>query len=114
MPTATINTKQYPRVDLVQVSGRVDSSTAPLLDQELQKVIGAGRFKIVVDLSATEYMSSTGLRTLLSAQKEAKKFGRGEVRLAGLSEKVQKAFELAGFVELFQMFENATDAVGSF
>ncbi|MBI3536692.1 MAG: STAS domain-containing protein [Chloroflexi bacterium] len=114
MPTK-INTKQYNRVDLVEVTGRVDSSTAPLLDQALQKIIKEDRAHIVVDLSQTEYVSSAGLRALLAAQKATRnKLPRGDVRLAGMSDKVKKAFELAGFLELFPLYDNATDAVGSF
>ncbi len=111
---AKINTKQYTRVDLVQVSGRIDSSTAPLLDQAFQKILKAERFRIVVDLTDTDYVSSAGVRALLTAQKAVRRFNRGDVRLAGMSDKVKKAFELAGLLQLFQLFENATDAVGSF
>ncbi len=113
--TVKIDSKQYKHVDLVQVTGRVDSSTAPLLDQELQKIIKEGRNKIVVDMAQTEYVSSAGLRALLAAQKAVRaQIMAGDVRLAGMTEKVKKAFELAGFMELFQSFENSTDAVGSF
>jgi anti-sigma B factor antagonist len=106
--------KQYKRVDLVEVSGRIDSSSAPQLDQALGKIIHEGRYRIVVDLSETDFMSSAGLRVLISALKQARRFNRGDLRLAGLTSKVKKAFQLAGFDELFQIFENSVDAVGSF
>lgn len=109
-----INTKEYKRVDLLEVVGRVDSSTAPQLEQALKKVIKDGRYRIVVDLSETEFMSSAGLRALLSALKEVRRFNRGDVRLASLPEKIKKAFDLAGFLELFQVYDNPVDAVGDF
>lgn len=109
-----INAKQYKRVDLIEVSGRIDSSTAPQLDQALNAIIKEGRFRIVVDLSETDFMSSAGLRALLAALKQVRRFNRGDVRIAGLSTKVKKAFELAGLLDVFQSFANPVDAVGSF
>ena len=109
-----VNTKEYKRADLVTVAGRVDSSTAPQLEQALKKIIKDGRFHIVVDLSDTDFMSSAGLRALLSALKEVRRFNRGDVRLAGMPDKIKKAFELAGFLELFKVYDNDTDAIGDF
>ncbi|MBI5305878.1 MAG: STAS domain-containing protein [Chloroflexi bacterium] len=109
-----ISNKQYKRVDLIEVSGRIDSSTAPQLDQALNRVIKDGRFRIVVDLSETDFMSSAGLRALLAALKQVRRFNRGDLRLAGLTTKVKKAFELAGLLDVFQSFDNPVDAVGSF
>jgi len=109
-----ITTREYKRVDLVAVEGRVDSSTAPQLEKALQKIIDAGRYRIVVDLAATDFMSSAGLRALLTALKQVRRFNRGDLRLAGMSSKVKKAFELAGLVVIFQLFDDSVDAVGSF
>jgi anti-sigma B factor antagonist len=111
---AKVNTKEYKHVDLVEVSGRIDSSTAPLLEQALSKIMKDGRFHIVVDLTETEFMSSAGLRALIAALKETRRFNRGDVRLANMPPKIHKAFELAGFLELFKVYDNTVDAVGSF
>ncbi len=109
-----ITTKEYKRVDLVQVNGRIDSSTAPQLEKTLQSIIDDGRFRIVVDMGGVEFMSSAGLRALLSAAKQVRRFNRGDLRLASVQTKVKKAFELAGLDELFKFYENDVDAVGSF
>ena len=78
----SVTTKELKRVDLVQVTGRVDSATAPQLEQALQKTIDAGRYNIVVDLAEAEYMSSAALRALISAQKQVKHGMRaGDVRI---------------------------------
>ena len=111
---AQVNTKQYKQCDLVQVSGRIDSSTAPLLEQALKKIMQDARYHIVVDLGETEFMSSAGLRALIAALKETRRFNRGDVRLTNMPPKINKAFELAGFLELFKVYEQSTDAVGSF
>lgn len=109
-----ILTKQYKRVDLVEVDGRIDSSTAPQLEQALQKIINDGRYRIVVDMAETDFMSSAGLRTLLSALKQVRRFNRGDVRLANMPDKIKKAFDLAGLLDVFKVYANSVDAVGSF
>ena len=109
-----ITAREYKRVDLVAVEGRVDSSTAPQLEKALQKIIDAGRYRIVVDLSDADFMSSAGLRVLLSALKQVRRFNRGDLRLAAMSSKVKKAFELAGLTVVFQLHDDSVDAVASF
>jgi anti-sigma B factor antagonist len=109
-----IVTKQYKRVDLVEIDGRIDSSTAPQLDQALLKIIKEGRYRIVVDLAETDFMSSAGLRALLSGLKQVRRFNRGDVRLAGMPDKIKRAFELAGLLEVFKVYDSSVDAVGSF
>lgn len=111
---ARVTSKRYNRVDLIEVGGRIDAETAPLLDQELQRVIGEGRYCIVVDMSQIDFMSTAGLRVLLSAQKKASALNRGDVRLASMPGNVKKAFDLAGFLELFKVYDSCVDAVGSF
>ena len=109
-----ITSKQYKRVDLVEIDGRIDSSTAPQLEQALQKIIKDGRYRIVVDMAETDFMSSAGLRALLSALKQVRRFNRGDVRLACMSDRVKKAFDLAGLLEVFKVYDDSVDAVGSF
>jgi anti-sigma B factor antagonist len=80
----------------------------------LNKIIQEGRYHIVVDMSETDFMSSAGLRALLSALKQVRRFNRGDVRLAAMPEKVKKAFDLAGLLQVFKVYDNSVDAVGSF
>lgn len=111
---AQVTSKEYKHVDLVEVSGRIDSSTAPLLEQALKKIMKEGRYRIVVDLTETEFMSSAGLRALIATLKEVRRFNRGDLRIASMPPKIARAFELAGFLELFKVYDNTVDAVGSF
>ncbi len=108
-----INTTSYKHCDLVKVSGRIDSSTAPQLAKALDEITESGRFKIVLDLADVEFMSSAGLRVLIGTQKTAKRYNRGEVMLAAVPRRIYDALELAGFVPLFKFHDNVLDAVGS-
>ncbi|MFZ5908803.1 MAG: STAS domain-containing protein [Chloroflexota bacterium] len=109
-----ITTKQFKSCDLVALKGRVDSATAPQLTEALEAITGGGRFKIVLDMSGLEYMSSAGFRTLLASQRVCKRYNRGEVVLVSVPERVRDALELAGFTELFKLFTDPVEAVGSF
>lgn len=106
--------KEFKHCDMIIVKGRVDSSTAPQFSQAMDAVTESGRFKIVVDMSGLEYMSSAGFRALLASQRTCKRYNRGEVVLAAVPTRIQEALELAGFTELFKTFSDPLTAVGSF
>lgn len=109
-----VKTQEFKHCDLVKVSGRVDSATALAFAKELEKINESGRFKIAVDMSELEYMSSAGFRALLASQRNCKRYNRGEVVLVAVPVRIREALELAGFTELFKTFEDPTSAVGSF
>jgi anti-sigma B factor antagonist len=109
-----ITTKQFKNCDLVCVNGRIDSSTAPQLTETFEGITGGGRYKIVLEMSGLEFMSSAGFRALLASQRVCKRYNRGEIVLAVVPERVQEALELAGFTELFKTYEETVEAVGSF
>jgi len=109
-----INTQRFKHCALINVKGRVDSYTASKLSDEMEALNKDGCYKIVLDLSGLEFMSSAGLRALLIGQKTAKRYNRGEIVLAAVPKRIYEAIELAGFVPLFKFFNETTKAVGSF
>jgi anti-sigma B factor antagonist len=109
-----VTVKEFKHCDLVTVNGRVDSSTAPQFGQTLDGLIQKGVFKIVIDMSGLDYMSSAGFRALLGAQRQCKRYNRGEVLLAAVPDRIREALELAGFTELFKTFAEPLEAVGNF
>lgn len=109
-----VSPQQFKRCDLITLTGRVDSATAPRFAAALEKIGSESRFKIVVDLSGVEYMSSAGFRALIAAQRNCKRYNRGEVVLANVPANIYAALELAGFTNLFQIFNDVTAAVGYF
>lgn len=109
-----ITEKAYSRCVLVQAKGRVDHENAPELEKRLDRIFKKGQYRLVVDLSETNYISSAGLRVLIGALKKARRFNRGDVRLAGMSPRLKDAFRLVGFHHLFKMYDQVVDAVGSF
>jgi anti-sigma B factor antagonist len=109
-----ISTQEFKHCEMIKIKGRVDSATAPQLTQALEKAAEGGRYKLVVDMGELEYMSSAGFRALLAAQRNAKKYNRGEVVLASVPDRIREALELAGFTELFKTFDDPLHAVGYF
>lgn len=109
-----VNTIQYKHCDLVKVTGRIDSSTAPKFQEALSAITDEGRFKIVVDFSKVEFLSSAGLRALIITQKVCKRYNRGEVVLCALPVNIGQTIELAGFNSIFKIFVDPLMAVGSF
>jgi len=109
-----INHTEYKRCDLVSVSGRVDSATAPKLSEKLSEITGSGRYRIVLDMRGMDFISSAGLRVMIGAQKNCKRYNRGEVVLCSVPHSIMASLELAGFTPLFKVFEDPTAAVGHF
>lgn len=81
----------------VAPAGRLDTVTAPELEAVLNEGI-AGINELIFDLKELEYISSAGLRVLLSAQKTMDKSGRMVVR--NVNELVMEVFEVTGFSDI--------------
>jgi anti-sigma B factor antagonist len=109
-----ITVQEFKHCDMITVTGRVDSSTAPQLSQALENANEGGKYKLVINMDGLEYMSSAGFRALLAAQRNCKKYNRGEVVLVNVPVRIREALELAGFTELFKTFDDTLTAVGHF
>ena len=108
-----IRVSELEQVTLVEVIGRVDSLNAAELGTSLSNAIDEGNTNIVLDLSQVSYMSSAGLRELVSAFKKVRRVS-GDLRIAQPSTRVQEVLEMAGLDTIFQIFPTQTDAVGSY
>jgi anti-sigma B factor antagonist len=109
-----VKTTPYKRCDVVKVTGRIDSATAPELAAAFDAINEAGRYKIVFDMSDVDFISSAALRVMVNTQKTCKRYKRGELVLAGVPKRIYETLDLVGFVILFHFFEDVTAAVGNF
>ncbi len=110
---ADIYVSDQNQVKLVEVKGRIDSSNAGELGEALTGVLDDGALKMVIDLSAVDFMSSAGLRELVSALKRIRR-EQGDIRLAQPSERVHEVLEMAGLNTIFQIYPSQSEAIGSF
>lgn len=97
----TINKQLDKEVLTVSLQGRLDTSTSPELDRELQASI-PGIQKLIMDFQELEYVSSAGLRVLLSAQKRMSR-QRGEMVVRNVNETINEVFELTGFIDILNI-----------
>ena len=110
-----VTTTDYKRCSVVHVTGRIDSQTAPQLADAFKAITEEkDMFKIVLDMEDVEFISSAGLRVLIDVQKTCKKWNRGELVLTNVPQVIMEALDLAGFVPLFDFYDDVTAAVGSF
>ncbi len=94
----TIETSREQEKLCLKVKGRLDTMTSPQLDKEVEINL-KGTELLTMDLSELDYVSSAGLRVLLSAHKSMKKQG-GSMVVRGVNEEVQEVFTITGFSEI--------------
>ena len=93
----TIQTIKNEDALTVSVTGRLDTTTSPELDEELKKSLDGIR-DLTMDLEGLEYISSAGLRILLSTQKTMNQ--QGTMKLINVSSRVMDVFEVTGFADI--------------
>ena len=93
----TIEIKKNNQETIVEIIGRLDTITAPALDKTINEDIGDTK-NLVLDVKGMEYISSAGLRVLLSAQKKMQKIG--SMKVTGVCEEVMEVFEMTGFADI--------------
>lgn len=93
----TINTTLEGKKAILVIEGRLDTTTAPQLEAELQKLFGSVT-ELVLDFKDLQYVSSAGLRVLLGAQKAMNKVGSMVIK--NVSEAVHDVFDITGFIDI--------------
>ena len=86
----------------IALSGRLDTNTAPELEREVRENLG-GVTALTIDCADLEYISSAGLRVLLTANKIIR--GNGGMKVIHVNENVMEVFEITGFVDILNIEE---------
>ena len=101
-------------VTVAAVEGRLDTTTAPAAESTITEAIDGGATKIVIDFSATDYISSAGLRVILKAAKTLHQKD-GKLALCSANEQILEVLEMSGFLTMMshhETLEAAVEAVG--
>ena len=93
----TIEKKVNNDVATLIVSGRLDTQTAPELENELDAVL-SGIKELTFDMTNLEYVSSAGLRVILKAQKAMNT--QGSMKLTGVNDSIMEVFDITGFLDI--------------
>ena len=96
----TIEIKRNEQGLTIEVVGRLDTITAPVLEQRIGENI-SGVSNLILDFKGLEYISSAGLRVLLGTQKKMQK--SGVMKLINVCEEVMEVFEMTGFADILSI-----------
>jgi len=94
-----INVKSIGQVTVIEISGDIDSTTAPQAQEQILPLVQPGS-KVLLDMNGVEYMSSAGLRMLLSTYRQISR-GDGGIVLVGLGEEIKDTMSVTGFLNFF-------------
>ena len=96
----TIEIKKNAQETVIEIVGRLDTITAPTLDKAINEDIGETK-NLILDVKGMEYISSAGLRVILSAQKKMQKIG--SMKVINVCELVMEVFEMTGFADVLEI-----------
>ncbi len=108
-----IGEKKSGNVDILYLTGRLDAYAAADVEKKINDITCKDKVCLVISMEKLEYISSSGLRVLLAGLKKARK-QQGDIRLMGLQPYVKEVFDMAGFSDLFKMYEKEAEAIDSF
>ncbi|MHB8111720.1 MAG: STAS domain-containing protein [Syntrophorhabdaceae bacterium] len=100
-------------VNVVALGGRLDIYASKDLEQKLNPFINADKACLVVSLEKLDYISSSGLRVLLASLKEVRK-REGDIKIACMKPFIKEVFDIAGFSQLFSIYDLEDVAVQAF
>jgi anti-anti-sigma factor len=95
---------------VLKIKGRVDTVHSPILENEVNKIFDSGEKNLIFNCGGMNYISSSGLRVFLVAQKKAKAIN-GKLHLSDMQPAIQEIFRISGFSNLFRIFETQEDAL---
>jgi len=105
-----ISTKEINGIQVVEFNGKIDSNTAPEVEQAFMSLLDSGQANLLANFENLSFISSAGLRVLLSTAKKAKA-SSGELRVCSLNETVQEVFDISGFSTILPVFSSEDEAL---
>lgn len=103
--------KNYPQAVVIELIERVDSTTSREIETKLQELINGGVKNLICDCTPTRYISSAGLRVILSAAKALKKNGGQLVLSCPPTGYAYEVLETAGFTHILPVVESEAEAL---
>ncbi|MCK5848715.1 MAG: STAS domain-containing protein [Caldisericia bacterium] len=104
-----ITQKHKSDVLIIYINGKLDAETAPEAEKTIFKIIDNGNLKIIINLGNTQYISSTGLRVMLTTAKKLKNIGF--LRISNLNDIVEEIFQISGFNKILNVDSTEEEAL---
>lgn len=108
-----VRRKDLSEVSIVYLKGFLDAHTAADFENTLQSLVDDNRIYIIVNLSELNYISSAGLGVFMGFIEDIRNKG-GDIKLAELTEKVFRVFDLLGFPLLYDIFQKEEEAIDKY
>jgi len=105
---------EYSHCNILKITGRIDSYSAPQVKDVITKLIDDGHHNIIVDLQDVPYLSSSGILTFVNAQRKLKRENTGELVFVNVPDLIFSNFQLAGFDTIFDFHNDTASALGRF
>jgi anti-sigma B factor antagonist len=100
-------------VTVVDIEGKMNTGTSPDADVFLGQLISAGANRLLLNMKGVDYISSSGLRVVLSTGKKLN-VSKGKLVFCGLNTSVGEVFRVSGFNSIFPVFDSEQEALDSF
>lgn len=108
----TLETRTLGDRTIVEVGGEIDVYTAPKLREQLVDLVNAGKYHLVVDMEAVEFLDSTGLGVLVGGLKRVRAHD-GSLHLVCTQERILKIFRITGLTKVFPIHNTVEEAVSA-
>ncbi|MEE8077716.1 MAG: STAS domain-containing protein [Pseudomonadales bacterium] len=108
-----LEVKQTGEIRVLIFEGNLDTNTSPEAESTINGLIEDGAQQILVNFEKLNFISSAGLRVLLSTAKKLKGTG-GVLKICGLNPTVQEVFDISGFGSILSVAKSEADALSAF
>ena len=105
-----VNIKKEEKALIVSVTGRMDAVSAPEFEKKLGDWMDEGETNFIIDFDGLDYISSSGLRSILSTSKKLKEKD-GQILLSSLKNSVKEVFDISGFSSIIPIYESVEAAL---
>ncbi len=96
-------------VIVIRLEGRLDAASSPALEKQINSIIDSGHFKIVLNFSAVDYLSSSGMRLMLSISKKLKSL-EGKLVACNMNDEVLDVIKMTGFQQVLEIYPKEEEA----
>ena len=97
-------------VVVIRVKGRLDAASSPQLEKKINSIIDTGHFKLLLNMADVDYLSSAGMRLMLSVSKKLKQL-EGKVIACSLNDDVVEVIKMAGFQQVLEIYPSEEEGL---
>lgn len=96
-------------VIVVRVQGRLDAASSPQLEKKINSIIESGHFKLILNLEEVDYLSSAGMRLMLSVSRKLKHL-EGKIVACSLNDEIMDVIKMAGFHQVLELYSSENES----